>query len=150
MRELWTKVCAFGRCTEITTPADLPDAQKTHTAEFVKAMTELRRREADRRAADGTYDREYQIDPLIEPWKPPTLKTGSKYDGTERLWKPALPVDWWKPPRPVTDKQARINAAKILGRDYVPRSSGWWGDGSAVTRDMFEVTYEEITEPDEE
>lgn len=146
---LHTKVCAFGQCTEITTPADAPDAQKIHTARMIKAMTELRRREADRRAADGTYDHEYSIAPLIEPWKPEPLKTGNKYDRTEQAWRPALPVDWWKAPRPVTDKQAKINAAKIPGRDYVPRSSGW-GSGTKVTRDMFDVTYEEITEPDEE
>jgi hypothetical protein len=141
---LWTKVGAFGEWIIIETPADLPGAQEIHNQKFADAMTELRRREADRAEP---YNEEVAA-MLREPWqwtahrRPLPYSAGRGYYASE-VWEPALPLKRWKPSRAPSDRQARVNAEKITKRDYVPRCARRW-DKSGVTPSMFEVIYEEI------
>lgn len=151
---IYSKITVFGQSIEIMTPKHRPDAQHEHTLAYFAAYNELRAREADRRAADGTYSEEYNIAPLRKPVKiysrvnPSGLRQSPGW-GTSTPWRPALPVDWWHAPKPASDRQARKNAdmvkTKIASGTYVPRSD-WSTPGAQRTpREAFtELTFEEV------
>jgi hypothetical protein len=136
---LYTKLRVFGREVEIMTPKHRPDAQWEHTLAFYAAYNELRQREADALQKINSY----AADMLRKPVKvgsrenPARLTRGSKYLHNEKLWRPALPLDRWHAPKPNSDRQARLAALKISGKDYAPDSVGWKNDG--VTRVMFRL-----------
>lgn len=152
---LYTKIRMFGQEKEIMTPKHLPDAQWRHNLAYLAAYNDLRAQEADRREADGTYSREYHIDPLREalkigkPDNPFRYKIGSRYENNERLWHPAMPVDWWHAPKPNSDRQALKAARTIAGKDYAPKVDDWimWKRSTTERADYQLIAFEEV--PDE-
>lgn len=142
---IYTKITAFGNSIEIKTPKNLPDAQHVHTLAYFAAYSELRHREADRVRSFNAY----VADLLDKPIKiysrenPAGLTLGSSYTGDKRNWRPALPIERWKPVK------ARLVPGKILSNAashaYVPKTD--WNPPSArrTPREAFtEVTFEEI------
>lgn len=146
---IYSKVTMFGQSIEIMTPKHADDAQHRHTIAYFEAFNELRRREADRVQEINDYAAEN----LRKPWKihsrenPGGLTIGSSYMGNKRNWRPALPVQWWSPLKPPTDKQARLNADKVIKNaadgKYLPKAVYPNHDQSAAFED---VIFEEIEE----
>jgi len=142
---LYTKITAFGQSIEIMTPKNRPDAQHEHTVAYFAAYTQLREREADRVQEINSYIAD-QLRKPVKPYSrenPAGLTVGSSYTGDKRLWRPALPVEYWKAPQPLSAKQAASKRAKILARaaagDYAPKNA--YGDH----REAFtELTFEEV------
>lgn len=142
---IYSKVTYAGDSIEIMTPKHRPDAQHEHTLAYFEAFNELRRREADR--VESIND--YVAEQLRVPWKiysrvnPAGLTLGSSYTGDRRLWRPALPVQWWSAPKSLSDKQALAAARRIEEKaragKYAPKNA----TGSVV--EAFEaVTFEEV------
>lgn len=125
---LYSKITYAGESMEIMTPKHRPDAQHEHTLAYFAGFNELRRREADR--VESSND--YAAEKLREPWKiysrenPGGLTTGSDYKGDKRVWRPAMPVQMWSAPKPLSDRQAHANAVKIEAKakagKYTPKS----------------------------
>lgn len=144
---IYTKITYAGDSIEIMTPKHRPDAQHEHTLAYFAAYNELRKREADRVRPIN----DYIADMLEKPVKmysrenPAGLTTGSSYTGDKRLWRPAMPVQWWSAPKPLSDRQAAANAAKIPAKakdgKYAPKIAT--GDQRAAFEDvLFEITEE--------
>lgn len=141
---IWSRVQAFGDSIVIETPKDAPDAQHVHTVKFFAAINELRRREADRVHDFNEWAAEHLYKPLeiYSRENPGGLIRGSKYLGNERIWRPVLPFQRWKAPKPLNDKDARIKAQKIRDKDYAPRSPGTMP--TEATPDKFQlISWEE-------
>lgn len=140
---IYTKVTFGGESIEVKTSKSTPDAQHEHTVAYFAALNELRHREAERvrpindNAADG-LDKPIKI---YSRENPAGLTTGSDYMGNKRNWRPALPLQRWTAPKPNSDKQAAIAAAKIPAKvaagKYVPVVWGGWPEKTDVTREMF-------------
>lgn len=125
---IYSKVTFGGESIEIMTPKHRPDAQHEHTLAYFAAFNELREREADRIQEINSYI----ADQLREPWKPYSrenpggLTVGSSYTGDKRLWRPAMPVQYWSAPKPLSDRQAAVQASKIEAKakagKYAPKA----------------------------
>lgn len=143
---IYSRVSMFGDSIEIMTPKHVDDAQHRHTIAYFEAFNELRRREADRVQKFNSY----VADKLREPRKiysrenPGGLLVGSKYTKDERVWRPALPLVHWSPPKPLTDKQARAKADVVIKNaasgKYVPKSWYFQGQHNEAFKN---VTFEE-------
>lgn len=127
-QNIYSKISFAGDSIEIITPKSTPDAQHVHTVAYVAALNELRHREADRVREIN----DYAADQLDTPVKihsrenPAGLIRGSKYRGTDRIWRPALPLVRWEAPKPPSDKQSRANAIKLQAKTesgkYLPKA----------------------------
>jgi hypothetical protein len=126
---IYSKITFGGESIEIMTPKHRPDAQHEHTVAYFAAYNELRHREADKVRPINDYIAD-MLDKPVELYSrenPAGLTVGSTYTGDKRLWRPAMPVKYWSAPKPLSDRQAAANAARIEGKakagKYAPKAA---------------------------
>lgn len=140
---LWTRVSYAGHVREVATPKDLPDAQAVHTAAVRQALRDVHRDEADivqgfdEQAAEEL--RNYEPEQQLMRHLPASAERG--YYAYE-VWRPALPVVRWKPPKLLKSDAAALNAGrKLNGKCHTIKARMSEGRSAEITAT---VTFEEV------
>lgn len=124
--DIVTTVSAYGDSIEIRTPKTTMDAQHAHTAKFIDAHNELRRREADRLRGAGESEGFIAVTLPAEAVlggrdNPTRLRYNLHQAGHTDSWRPVLPLAAWSAPKPLSDREALKRARQLHGKDCVVR-----------------------------